>query len=105
MILNTSYQSKNIFHACIGFARQLSQSPGVYCRLEVKLQDKFFSFQTKSSGNFPGKRKSPSDNRRDQIRRNLPRKLRPTSGNHGVSSVAPGVPTGAQNGIISPAPV
>ena len=56
----------------------------------MKLGDTFFSFQTGSPGNFPGKRKSPSDYRRDQRRRKPPGKGMPTPGNYGVSSVAPG---------------
>ena len=44
MIPNNSPQSQDLFHACLGFTRQLSQSPGVYCRLEVKIGDRFVSF-------------------------------------------------------------
>ena len=43
---DSQHLSKNprtyYFNSCLGFTRQLSQSPGVYCRLEVKLEDKFF---------------------------------------------------------------
>ena len=38
----------------------------------------FFSFKTRSPGNFPVKRKSPSDYRRDQIRSKPPGKVMPT---------------------------
>ena len=37
MIPNTSTKSQDLFKDCLGFARQLSQSPEVYCKLEVKL--------------------------------------------------------------------
>ena len=104
MFPNTSTQSQDLFKDCLSFARQLSQSPGVYCKLEVKLGENFFKFQTGSPGKFPGKRKSPSDYRRDQRRRKPPGKGMPTPGNHGVGSVAPGDPTRAQKGIISCVP-
>ena len=97
MIPNTSTQSQDLFYACLGFPRPLSQIPGVYCRLEVKLGDKFFSFHTSS----PSKRKSPSDYRRGQRRRKPSGKGMPTPGNHWVGSVAPGDPTGALKGIFS----
>ena len=104
MIPNTSTQSQDLFKDCLGFARQLSQSPGVYCRLEVKLGENSFTFQTGSPFKFPGKRKSPSNYRRDQRRRKPGGKGMPTPGNQGVSSAAPGDPTRAQKGIISRAP-
>ena len=63
MFTNTSTQSQDLFKDCLGFARHLSKSPGLYCRLEIKLGKKSFNFQTR---NFPAKRKSPSDYRRDQ---------------------------------------
>ena len=103
MFPNTYPQSQDLFQACLGFARQLSKSPGLYCRLEVKLGDNFFNFQTGSPGRFPGKRKSPSNYRRDQRLRTPPDKEIPTPGNHGAESVAPGDPTGARNGIFPPA--
>ena len=82
MFSSTSPQYQKLFQACLGFNRQLSQSPGLYCRLEVKL----------------------GDNRRDQRRRKPPGKRMPIPGNHGVGFVAPGDSTGEQNGIIfSPA--
>ena len=59
MIPNISTQSQDLFKDCLGFSRQLSQSPGVYCKLEVELGENSFTFQTGSSGRFPGKRKSP----------------------------------------------
>ena len=37
MFPNTSTQSQDLFKDCLGFARQLSQSPGLYCRLELKI--------------------------------------------------------------------
>ena len=40
MTTNTS-PLQDLFHACVGFAWQLSQSPGVYCKLELKLGDVF----------------------------------------------------------------
>ena len=101
MFPNISTQSQNLFKDCLGFARQLSQSPGLYCRLEVKLGENSFKFQTGSPGKFPGKRKSPSDYRKDQRRRKPPGKGIPTPGNHGLVAVAPGDPTRAQKGIIS----
>ena len=103
MIHNTSTQSQDLFNDCLGFARQLSQSPGVYCRLEVKLGENSFIFQTGSPGKFPGKRKSPSDYRRDQRRKKPPGKGMPTPGNQGISSVAPVDPARAQKGLISQA--
>ena len=104
MIPNTSTQSQDLFKDCLGFARQLSQSPGVYCRLEVKLGENSFIFQTGSPGKFSGKRKSPRDYRRDQRRKNPPGKGMPTPGNQGISSLAPGDPTRVQKGVISQAP-
>ena len=60
---NTFPQSQDLFHACLGFASQLSQ---IYCKLEVKLGDKFFlSFETVSPGNLLGKRKSAHDYKRN----------------------------------------
>ena len=91
-------QSQDLFTDCLGFPRQQSQSPGVYCRLEVNLGENSFKFETgnpgKFHGKFHGKRKSPNDYRRDQ-RRNKP------PGNQGVSSAASGDPTKAQKGLIS----
>ena len=105
---NTFTQSQNVFKDCLGFAKQLSQSLGLYNRLEVKLGENSFKFQTGSHGKFPdmfpSKRKSPSYYRRDQKRKKPPGKGMPTHGNQGVSSVAPGDPTRAQKGIISWAP-
>ena len=104
MFPNTTTQSQDLFKEFLGFARQLSQSPGLHCRLEMKLGDNLFIFQTESPGKFSGKRKSSSDYRRDKRRRKPPEKGMPIPGNHGVGSVAPGDPTGAQNGItFSPA--
>ena len=93
MIPNTITQSQDLFKDSLGFARQLSQSPGVYCKLEVKLG---LNLRQDGSGNFPGERKSPSDYRRDQRRRKPPGKGVPSPGNHRVGSVAPGDPTVAQ---------
>ena len=104
MIPNTSTQSQDLFTDCLGLPRQLSQSPGVYCRLEVKIGENAFKFQTGSLGKFPGKRKSHSDYRRDQRRKTPPVKGMPTPGSHRVSSVAPWDPTRAQKGVISRAP-
>ena len=56
MIPNTSPQSQDLLQACLGFARQLFQSPGLYCRLEVKIGDESFNFQTGS----PEKEKVPA---------------------------------------------
>ena len=98
MFPNTSTQSQDLFKDCLGFARQLSQNPESYFRLEVKLGENSFNFQTESPGKFPGKRKSPSDFRRDQRRRNHPGKWMPTPGNHGAGSAAPRVLLGAQTG-------
>ena len=61
MFPNTSTQSQDLFKDCLGFARQLSQNPGLYCKFEVKLGENSFKFETGNSGKFPGKRKSPSD--------------------------------------------
>ena len=116
MVSNTSPQSQKLIQASLGLARQLSQSPGLYCRIEVKLGENPFNFQTDGSpgkfpgtfpgkfpGEFPGKRKSPSDYRRDPRRRNhLGKGTPPTPGNNGVGSVVPGFPTGARNGIYFP---
>ena len=104
MFPNISTQSQNLFKDCLGFARQLSQSPGLNCRLEVNLGRNYFNLQTGSPGNFPGKRKSPSHYRRDQRSRNPPWKGVLTPVNHGASSVAPGDPKGARKGRISQAP-
>ena len=97
MISSTSPQYQDLFQACLGFASQLSKSPGLNCRLEVKLGDKSFNFQTGSTGKVPGKKKCPSDYKRVQRRRKPPRKGMPTSGNYGVGSVSPVDSTGAQN--------
>ena len=101
MFPDISTQSQDLFNDCLGFARQLSQSPGVYCRLEVKLGENSFIFQTGSPGNFHGKRKSPSDYRRNQRRKKSPGKGMPTPGNQGIISVAPGDPSRAQKGVTS----
>ena len=93
-VTHTSTQSQDLFQACLSFARQLSQSPGLYCRLEVKLGEKSLNFLTGS----PGRRKSPSDYRRDQRRRTLSRRGLATPGNHGAVSVPPAVPIGGQTG-------
>ena len=92
MFPNISKQSQDLFKNCLGLPRQLSQNPGLYCRLEVKLGENsnFFQFQTGRPGKFPGKRKSPSIYRRDQRRRKPPEKGMPTPGNHGVGFVALG---------------
>ena len=94
-IPHTSTQAQDLFKDCLGFARQLSQSPGLYCKLKVKLGVNSFKFETGNPGKFPGKRKSPSDFRRDQKRKKPPGKEMPTPGNQGVSSVSPGDPTRA----------
>ena len=104
MIPNTSTQSQDLFKDCLGFARQLSQSPRVYCKLEVKLGENSFKFETGNPGKFPDKRKSPSDFRRDQRRKNPPGKEMPAPGNQGVSSAALGDPTRALKGVTSRAP-
>ena len=101
MIPNTSTQIPGPIQRLPWFLRQLSQSPGVYCKLEVKLGENSFTFQTGSPGKFPGKRKSHSDYRRDPRRRKRGGNGVPTPGNQGVSSTAPGDPTRAQKGIIS----
>ena len=82
MIPNTSTQSQDLFKDCLGFARQLSQSPGVYCELEVNLGENSFKFMNGSPGKFPGKRKSPSDYRRDQRRKKPQGKGILTPSNH-----------------------
>ena len=82
MFPNTSTQSQDLFKDCLGFARQLSQSHGLYCRLEVKLGENFFKLQTGSTGKF-----HDSDYRRDQRRRKPSGKGMSTPGNHGVGSV------------------
>ena len=99
-----SAQLQNLFKDCLGFARQLSQSPGLYCRVEVKLEENSFTFQTGSPGKFSGKRKSHRNYRSDQRRQKPPGKGIPIPGNHGVGSVAPGDPTRAKKGIVSRAP-
>ena len=96
MFQNTSTLSQDLFKDCLGFARHLFLSPGLYCRLEVKLGENSFNFQTVSPGKFCGKRKSPSDYRRNQRRRNHPGKGMPAPGKHGAGSVAPGVLLEAQ---------
>ena len=104
MIPNTSTKSQDLFKDCLGFARQLSQRPEVYCTLEVKLGENSFKFETGNPGKFPGKRKSPSDYRRDQRRKKPPGKEMTTPVNHGKSSAAPGDHTRAQKGVTSRAP-
>ena len=89
MFSNTSTQCQDLFKDCLGFARQLSKSPGLYCRQGLKLGENSFNFQTGSPGNIPAKRKSPSNYRRDQRRRKPWGKRRPTLCNHGVGSVVP----------------
>ena len=89
MIPHTSQQSQDHFQDCLGFARQLSKSPGVYCRLEVKVGENSFFFQTEK---IPGKRKSPSDYRRD-FRGKQPLGVTTTPGEKGVG--APGRSKGA----------
>ena len=104
MFPNISTQSQDLFKDCLCLVRQLPQSPGIILQAGGKLGENYFIFQTGSPGHFPGKWKSPSDYRRDQRRRKPPEKGVPTPGNHGVGSVAPGDPTGAQKGRISRAP-
>ena len=93
MIHNTFTQSQDLFNDLLGFARQLSQSPRVYCRLEVKLGENSFIFQNGSPGKFPGKRKSPSNYGRDQRKKKPPGKGMFTPCNQGIRSVALGDPT------------
>ena len=69
--------------------------------IEVKLEENSFNFQTGSPGNFPDKRKSPSNYRRDQRRRTPHGKGMPTPGNQGEGSVSPGDSPGAQKETIS----
>ena len=74
MISNTSnsvkIKIKSHFFARVPLnKKQLFQSLGLYCRLEVKLGENSFKFQTGSPGKFSDKRKSPSDYRRNQNRR------------------------------------
>ena len=69
MFPNTSTQSQGLFKDCLGFARQLFQSPGLWCKLDLKLGENSFIFQTGNPGNFPGKRKSCSNYRIYQRRR------------------------------------
>ena len=59
MIPNSSTQSQDLFKDCLGFTRQLSQSPGVYCKLEVKFGENSFKFETGNLGNFLAKEKAP----------------------------------------------
>ena len=96
MFPTTFTQSQDLFNDCLGFARQLPQSPRLYCRLNVKRGENSFNLQTGSPGKLPGKRKIPSHYRRDQRRRNHPGKGMPTPGKHWTGSVAPGVPVGVQ---------
>ena len=72
----------------------------MYCKLKVKLGENSFKFETGNPVKFPGKRKSPSDYRRNQRRKKPPGKGVPTPGNHRVSYLAPGDPTKAQKGLI-----
>ena len=81
MFPNTSTQSQGLFKDFLGFAQHFSQSPGLYCRLDVKLGENYFNFQTGSHGNFPGTWKSPSYYRRDQRKRKPPGKGVSTPGN------------------------
>ena len=69
MFTNISTQFQDLFKDCLGLTCQLSQSPGLYCRLEVKLGENYLNFQTGSPGKFTGKRKNPSNYRRGQRRR------------------------------------
>ena len=46
MIPNISKQTQDLFKDCLGFAKQLFQSPGVFCKLEVKLGENSFKFET-----------------------------------------------------------
>ena len=96
MFPNTSTQSQDLFKDCLGFARQLSQNPGLYWKLEVKLGE--------NSWQVSWQKEKSSDYRRDQRRKNPPGKEMPTPGNHGVFSSAPGDHTRAQKEVISRAP-
>ena len=57
MFQNTSTLSQDLFKDCLGFARHLFLSPGLYCRLEVKLGENSFNFQILA--NFAEKGKVP----------------------------------------------
>ena len=57
MFPNISKQSQDLFKNCLGLPGQLSQNPGLYCRLEVKLGENYFNFQTEKPGNFLAKGK------------------------------------------------
>ena len=71
MTPNTSTQSKDLFKDCLGFARQLSKSPEIYCRLEVKLGENSFILQTGSPGKFPGQGKALAITEETREERNL----------------------------------
>ena len=57
MIPNTSTQSQDLFKDCLGFAKQLSQSSGVYFKVEVKLGENSFKFETGNPDIFVAKGK------------------------------------------------
>ena len=71
MVSSTYTQYQDLFQAGFAFTRQLSQSPGLYCRLEVKLGDNSINCQTRSPGRcparFPGKRKISSNYRKGTL--------------------------------------
>ena len=60
MIPNTSSQFQDLFKDCLGFARQMSQIPGVYLKLEVKLGENSFKFEAGNPGSFLAKGKVPA---------------------------------------------
>ena len=100
---NTIHHVSNHLYSISGPIQRLpwlrkAAAPELYCRLEAKLGEHSFNFQTGSLGKFPGKRKRPSDYRRDQRRRTLPGREMATPGNHGAVSVSPRVPVRAQTG-------
>ena len=71
MIPNTSTQSQDLFKDCLGFARQLSQSPGVYCKLEVKLGENSFNLRLEILASFLAKGKVPAITGETRKGRNL----------------------------------
>ena len=85
------YQSQDLFHACLGFARQLSQSKN--CKLEVKLWDKFSRFKPRSPSNLLEKKEKSQRLLKRPEKKETPVKGMPTPCNHGAEFAAPGDPT------------
>ena len=112
MSAEPAVRTQVLFRDCLGFSRHLSTlGPGLFAKLEVKLGLDNFSFQLGiPAGEEKTKKKTPSDRRRDQLRRTSrtyypapghPGTCKTTPGHPGTSNPVPGHP-GACNPVPGP---